>query len=106
MSASYFLLAGVALQESVVSSLRCLPIFMVAQILMSTDLGNVSLLPSPPLLVYSDVGGDVGRRWRRQRVKYRACAHDSCCYRILAVTGVSFVSFAIIRSITSDLTHR
>jgi len=39
MSASYFLLAGVALQESVVSSLRCLPIFMVAQILVSTDLG-------------------------------------------------------------------
>ena len=60
MSASYFLLAGVALQESVVSSLRCLPIFMVAQILMSTDLGNVSLLPSPPLLVYSDADADGG----------------------------------------------
>jgi len=72
----------------------------------------ISLLPSPPLLVYSDVGGDVGRLCARypavvvSRYTYRACVHDSCCYRILAVVTVSFVSFAIIRSITSDLTHR
>ena len=58
ISASFCLLAGIALQDDLLGTLSLSPIFLLAQILMRTDLGDEP--DSPRRLRSSPTGGGYG----------------------------------------------